>query len=293
MGVDHTNTIWSMICLAWAHITDGGISRAEELLEDALMISTRVKGAEDPETQFILYCLAWAISDSGDNNRSIDLFKKALSKQSQLSGSTHPLTLSIGQGFARALLLANLNEYTITMLEFVVSTQKYVLGPKHPETIESIALLAFLYQREYTTAEKANQLYQEAFSSTARPNEAEHPAVAFLCNFALTHERLGQIPQSLAIFQKVSLSERYSILGHGYHQSTGLRIGQLGTRLDQRLQPVRRETGNNLFGRVGTVKCSACREGKVRVLLMTSWHKITIVSIRRSQMGLHSLFVLR
>jgi len=287
LGTDHPNTVWSIICKAWACISAGEPDRAEALFRKALETAQEMNGRDNTHTLLIQYGMAWASTDAGKVGPGAKLFEEILDIQRQ---TVEPMRgrdmLATRSALSRNHLFWRPHQLTIPILESILKEQESALGSDHLETLETLSLLAcgYLLHRDAAASERAGGLLSRAFSSDKRLFGIEHPILLTLCGLSWTYARLEQVREATRIFGEVENAQR-RLLGAEYPttisslESLGIKLnrGQISW-IQKVTAPSFHRPGNNRYGATGALKCTACRARKIKVH-ENSLHLLTVVRI--------------
>jgi tetratricopeptide (TPR) repeat protein/predicted Ser/Thr protein kinase len=200
---------------------------AERQLKEALVLSSRALGDEDPKTLSIQFDLANLVEREGKYAQAEALDKKLLDIRRRVLGPEHLDTLQSMKELASVYMQLRKGAEAEALHQKTLDTMRRVLGPEHPDTLELMNNLAGDYEIEGKYAQ-AETLHQEVLGIRRRVLGPEHPATLMsMDNLAIVYYREGKNAQAVALDQDV-LETRRRVLGPE-HPDTLRSMGDLAT----------------------------------------------------------------
>jgi tetratricopeptide (TPR) repeat protein len=199
LGLEHPDTLSSMLSLASIYLVQGRLGEAEKLFVEITEIGKKVLGSEHPNTLRSMNGLASTYLAQGQLEKAEKSFMEVAEIGEKVLGSEHPDTLLSMHSLASThLAQGRLDEAEKSFME-VTRIEKEVLGPEHPNTLWSIHGLAstHLAQGRLEEAEKSFIQVTEVRKEVLGP---EHPntlsSMSSLASIYLAQGRPGEAEKS-------------------------------------------------------------------------------------------------
>jgi tetratricopeptide (TPR) repeat protein len=229
LGEEHPDTLVSRNDLALAHLRQGDMVSARELLEETLAIQRRLLRDEHPDTLNLMGNLAATYKDLGDLTGARSLQEKTLAIQRNVLGECHPDTLTSMCNLGTMLDAQGDLAGARSMLERTLEIQQRVLGNEHPNTLASLGNLALTLYRLGHLA-NARSLQEQSLAIHCDVFGAEHPnTLLSMNNLAGILEAQGHLEGVRSIYERI-LSIQRSSFGEE-HPSTWMSMSNLAETL--------------------------------------------------------------
>jgi tetratricopeptide (TPR) repeat protein len=187
---------WTFWCLGAAKI-------AEEQLETARRILTRLRGPDHPDTLLSMNRLATCYTDLGRHAEALKLHEETWAVRKAVLGSDHPETLITMNNVAFGYATAKRFDEAIRLGQAVLELRTKTLGPEHTHTLMSRMVLARSYGMAGRYAE-ALQLGEETLALQKTTLAPHHPlTLRSMFNLALTYAKLGRQDEALKLREAV------------------------------------------------------------------------------------------
>jgi tetratricopeptide (TPR) repeat protein len=165
--------------LARLREAQGRYSEAEQYYRQALTLSQRVFGPNDPRTATVMNNLAGALESEDKSAEAEDRYKEALKIREAALGRDHPEVAQSLNNLGYMLL----KEYqdckkAEPMLTDALAIKQSSLGLAHPSVAYTLDNLAYLQLLCYRNTGQAEGLYREALSIRENALGKNHPEVA-------------------------------------------------------------------------------------------------------------------
>jgi tetratricopeptide (TPR) repeat protein len=207
LGIQHPNTVWSMLCFAWGQFYMGPEEDTASAFQDVVNIKSSVLGPEHPETLSALGGLAWAYLRYDDRSesqkkRSCTLFQRTWETMQRVLGPQDPETLDCMGGWANALTALG-DAKRLEVCQELVEIQKHVLGSNNSDTLFSTSGLAWVYYLEGMLQE-ASDLYLDVVEKQTEVLGRDHIyTLHSMRGLAMVYSRLGKKGAALKILEEV------------------------------------------------------------------------------------------
>jgi len=185
---------------------------AERLLLQALTLSERLHGAEDPTTAGVLQDLGWLAHRRGQQAQAEERYQRALAIRERILGEHHPQTAQTL--YTLGLLYLNRRELVQAeqLLQRALAIQEQQLGPEHPHVAEALNALGML-ARARGEYEQAEVLYRRALAIRELRLGADAPETATsVSNLATLAFNRGNYAEAGPLYRR-ALEMRERILG--------------------------------------------------------------------------------
>lgn len=196
-----------------AYLSESAAYReAERLLLQALALSERLHGAEDPATASVLQDLGWLAHRRGQEAQAEERYQRALAVRERVLGSEDPQTAQTL--YTLGLLCLNRRKLVQAepLLQRALAIQEQQLGPEYPQVAETLNALGMLWRArgEYGQAEV---LYRRALVIREQQLGPDAPETATsVSNLATLAFNRGNYTEAGPLYQRV-LEMRERILG--------------------------------------------------------------------------------
>jgi CHAT domain-containing protein/tetratricopeptide (TPR) repeat protein len=221
LGDEHLDTAHSLNDLAAFHHAVGDLSRAEQLLIQAIAVQRKLLG-DQPVTATSLSNLGRVYDSLGDWRRAQPLHEEALAIRRNRLGEEHPDTVSSMHNLARTHSSLHDYEHAVPLYEAAIALSRKVLGGEHEETAKSLSGLASVYiaRAEYRRAEV---LYAEVLATHRKVHGNQHRETAVsLNNLAHLYDALGEWDRAEPLYVEAIAIQR-KVLGDEHpHTTTSL-----------------------------------------------------------------------
>jgi tetratricopeptide (TPR) repeat protein len=199
--------------------------QAQPLLEQALAIEEKMRGAEHPYTASSLNNLALLLKSQGDYEGARPLYERALAIREKVLGTEHPDTAISLNNLAVLLGSQGDHEGARPLHERALAIREKVLGAEHPDTAQSLNNLAELLrvQGDY---EGARPLYKRALAVWEKTLGAEHPSMATSLNNLAELLRVQGDNEEAQPLHERALAIREKVLG-AEHPDTAQSLNNL------------------------------------------------------------------
>jgi tetratricopeptide (TPR) repeat protein len=211
LGVEHPDTLRSMINLANTYLYQGRMTEAVELQEEVLEKQRWILGVEHRDTLTSMNNLALTCWNQGRTAEAAALQEEVLEKQKRILGAEHPDMLRSMNNLANMYSDQGRMADGVALQE-VLEKRKRILGAEHPDTLISMSNLANMYSDQGRTAEAA-ALEEEVLEQQKRILGAEHPnTLRSMNNLSNRYSDQGRTADAAALREEV-LEKRKQILG--------------------------------------------------------------------------------
>jgi tetratricopeptide (TPR) repeat protein len=209
---DEKVTLATRESLAQSFRSAGQIDRAVQLMENVLVASEHVHGANHPSTLLSRSNLASTYQEAGRLDEAIPLLEETLKTSDRELGTNYPGTLESRNHMALAYTAAARYIEAIPLFEETLATRERLLGANHPNTLVSRNNLAGTYQKA-GRLDEAIPLFEETLAASERVLGASHPnTLAPRNNLALAYLEAGRLDEAISLFEK-SLATCERVLG--------------------------------------------------------------------------------
>ena len=195
---------------------------AESLLEHALVIGTKVYGADCLEIVTILDRLASLYQRQGKYEEAESLFLRALAVHKQHSGPEHPDTAGSLNMLAVCCLRQDRDEEAESLFQQALAIYEQQLGPEHPYTASIIHNLAGLYE-EQGRDEEAKPLFLRALAIYEQHLGSEDLGAPFFKNVGFLYLRQDKYEEAEILFQRALASWEQLVGPEQFSTTVGLR----------------------------------------------------------------------
>ncbi|KAH8587674.1 hypothetical protein B0O99DRAFT_694230 [Bisporella sp. PMI_857] len=187
LGVEHPDTLNTMINLAATYWNQGRLQMAENLEVQVLEIRKRVLGVEHPHTLNSMANLAVTYSGQGRLQETEKLKLQVLEIRKRVLGEKHPDTVASMANLAVTYSGQGRFQEAEKLKLQVLEIRKRALGEKHPDTLNSMVNLAVTYSSQGRLQE-AESLEVQVLEIRTRVLGVEHPdTLTSMANLAATY----------------------------------------------------------------------------------------------------------
>jgi tetratricopeptide (TPR) repeat protein/CHAT domain-containing protein len=180
----------------------GKFNEAIPIVQEALELSEKAFGPDDPETASTLCVLAELYYSMGDYAKAEPLYQRALKIDEKALGPDHPSTARDLRNLAG--LYKSMGDYAKAepLYQRALKIDEKALGPEHPNTAQSLNSLAIIYESMGDYA-KAEPLYQRALKINEKALGPDHPdTAAALNNLAALYNAMGDYAKTEPLYQR-------------------------------------------------------------------------------------------
>jgi tetratricopeptide (TPR) repeat protein len=173
LGLDHPDTLGSMVNLGHSYAALGRPGDAVKLYEEAL----RIMKAKMPDHRFMFNCmhnLASSYADLGRDAEALKLREETLALRKARLGPDHLDTLRSMTSLATSYAALGRHAEALKLREETLALQKAKLGPDHPDTLRSMHNLANSYDALGRHAE-ALKLHEQTLELRKAKLGPDHP----------------------------------------------------------------------------------------------------------------------
>jgi tetratricopeptide (TPR) repeat protein len=198
--------------IGWYLKDRGQYSRAEPLLQQALVLVEWQLGKDQVDTATAVGTLAWLYHAQGKYVEAEPLFQRALAICEQRLGPYHPNTASSLNNLAELYRAQGKYAKAEPLFQRALAIREQRLGPHHPDTALSLNNLGALYYAQSKYA-KAEPLFQRALVIREQYLGSNHPDTAqSLNNLAELYYTQSKYAEAEPLFQR-ALAIREQRLG--------------------------------------------------------------------------------
>ena len=189
----------------------GQLDRAEQLLREALELTTRARGPDDFDTHAVRAELAICLSDQGKYEPAVAEFHQALAGLERTGGAENSESLVRTIDLALLLLKQNKVDEAERLARRVYDTRLRTLGPDNEHTITALETLAgAAIQRGDQRA--ATDLFGRIYETRKRTDGEAHALTRLAAhNYATMLLRGGHPEQAEPMFQQLVESQAKSL----------------------------------------------------------------------------------
>jgi hypothetical protein len=204
LGVEHPDTLTSMLNLANVYLQEGKYAQAEPLYNQSLEIRSSVLGAEHPSTLISMANLANVYGLQEKYAQAEALFRKTVEIAGRKPGKENRNTLIALSNFASMYQRQGKYALAETYAAQTLVGLRHILGAEHADTMESAADLALAFESQEKFAE-SESLAREAleFNRKKQPDNWQRFRVESLLGASLAGQK--------------KYSEAEPLLLEGYH----------------------------------------------------------------------------
>jgi CHAT domain-containing protein/tetratricopeptide (TPR) repeat protein len=226
---NHPDIALSLNNLAGLYDSQGKLSQAEPLYQQALAIWQRLFEGDHPNIATSLNNLAFLYKSQGKLSQAEPLYQQALAMLQRLFEGDHPdIALSLNNLAALYQSQGKLSQAEPLYQQALAMTQRLFEGD-HPDVAQSLNNLAGLYDSQGKLSQ-AEPLHQQALSMTQRLFEGDHPDIALsLNNLALLYKSQGKLSQAEPLYQQALAM--YQRLFEGDHPDVASSLKNLAVLL--------------------------------------------------------------
>ena len=212
LGLEHPDTMASIIDLASTYSNQGRWPEAGELQMQLMETCKRILGPEHPDTLGSINNLAGTYSKQGRWPEAEELQMQVMETTKRILGLEHPDTLTSINNLASTYLEQERWPEAEELQMQVMEIRKRILGLEHPDTLGSINNLAGTYSEQGRWPE-AEELQMQVMETSKRILGPEHPnTLASIENLASTYSRQGRWPEAkellLQVIEKKKINTR-------------------------------------------------------------------------------------
>jgi tetratricopeptide (TPR) repeat protein len=192
LGVEHPDTLISMVFLSSIFRRQARLKEAEELGVQVIEIGKRVLGVEHPSTLKGISNLASTYREQGRLKEAEELGVQVMEMTKTVFGAEHPSTLRCVDDLVSTYWRQNRLKEAEELGVQAVETNKRVLGTEHFNTLTSMAYLASTY-RDQGRLKEAEELGVQLVETTKRVLGEEHLlTLSSMSNLVSTYWRQGR-----------------------------------------------------------------------------------------------------
>ncbi|KAJ6113349.1 hypothetical protein N7523_006666 [Penicillium sp. IBT 18751x] len=189
--------------LARAHLFNGQIKQAVELLEHVVAVEGETLGEDDPSRLASQHELAEAYKSNGKIERAVNLLEYVVAVEGGTLGDENPNRLASQHGLAQVYRSNGQIKQAVELLDHVVTIKMKTLSEDQPDRLASQHELAGAYKSD-GQIERAMEILEHVVEVRGRTLDEEHPdrlasepglAVAFLSD--------EQILQAVELLERV------------------------------------------------------------------------------------------
>ncbi|KAK3940345.1 phosphorylase superfamily [Diplogelasinospora grovesii] len=190
----------------------GKYQQAEPICREALYLSERAFGQEDPKTLKTISSLAFILTGLGMYNDAEEMYRRTVKLQEKVLGQEHPDTLNSMKYLAGVVYsLRRYNEAQKICVQ-TLKLQAKVLGPEHPETLKSLINLS-IGLKELGRYQEAEEIHWRTLELQKKAWGQEHPStLASMNNLANIYEK-RKMRQHAAKLHRRTLTLQEKVLG--------------------------------------------------------------------------------
>ncbi|WP_242049113.1 tetratricopeptide repeat protein [Planktothrix sp. FACHB-1365] len=226
---DHPDLAGSLNNLAGLYKSQGKLSQAEPLHQQALAMWQRLFKGDHPNIAISLNNLAELYYSQGKLSQAEPLYQQALAMWQRLFKGDHPnIAISLNNLAELYYSQGKLSQAEPLHQQALAMFQQLFEGD-HPHIALSLNNLALLYQSQGKLSQ-AEPLYQQALAMFQQLFEGDHPHIALsLNNLALLYQSQGKLSQAEPLYQQaLAMTQR---LFEGEHPQIVLNLNNLALLL--------------------------------------------------------------
>jgi serine/threonine protein kinase len=232
LGPDDTDTLTSMIDLAWAYQHIGQVPKAVTLYEETLAKCKAKFGPDHLDTLHSMNNLAIAYRANGQIAQSVTLLEETFVKLKAKPDLKHPeLLFGVMDNLARAYEANGQLAKAMPLFEEALAKTKAKFGPDHPSTLICMSHLAFAYLSSGQVA-RAVPLFEESLEKRKAQLGPDHPnTLASMDSLALAYQASGQLAKAVPLFEE-ALAKQKAKLGPDHPDTLGSMYNLAGAYRD-------------------------------------------------------------
>lgn len=203
LGIDHADTIQSLLSLTSLWLREGRFVEVEEEMRGCLELLESTNQTETVSYVDALTNLAGSLAWQGRLEESKQRYRNAIACAKDVIGDEHRATLNARYMLAR--VEARLGNHTAATVQYddVLEVQQRVLGKEHPDTLRTMNDLA-LFFKETGNLDKAEVLLTQTIEIQQRVLGDDHIATIIATgNLGLVYDELQLYEKSEPIFLDV------------------------------------------------------------------------------------------
>jgi serine/threonine protein kinase/tetratricopeptide (TPR) repeat protein len=199
LGLDHADTISSMVNLALAYVDAGKLDLAMSLFEETVPLAKARLGPDHRLTLSSMNGLAGVYRLVGKHDLALPLFEETFQLRKASLGPDDPHTLNSMNGLAVAYEDADKFDLSLPLKEESLRLTKAKFGPDHPSTLVSMNNLAEGY-RVTGKLDLALKLFEETLKLMKAKLGPDHPSTLLsMNNVAFNYHRAGKLKLALPL----------------------------------------------------------------------------------------------
>ncbi|KAJ3051892.1 Kinesin light chain 3, partial [Rhizoclosmatium hyalinum] len=148
LGPDSTHALKTMVQLTHIYLASDRLAEAEELGVKALEAHRKVVGPENQNTLACMGSLASVYRAQGKLEEAEPLLVNSLNIAKKTKSNEDPFVFDVMHGLASVWYSQDKDVAAEEILVQCISARRKVLGVNHPETVQSMALLALVYDAQ-------------------------------------------------------------------------------------------------------------------------------------------------
>ena len=192
LGIEHEDTLWSMVMVGYAYNLRGRWDAAEELFVQVMETRKKKLGADHPSTLTSMANLASTYRNQGRWDAAEELEVQVMETFKKKLGADHPDTLTSMANLASTYRNQGRWEEAEKLEVQVMETRKTKLGADHPDTLSSMGNLASTYSNQGRW-EEAEKLQVQVMETSKKKLGADHPdTLTSMANLASTYRNQGR-----------------------------------------------------------------------------------------------------
>jgi tetratricopeptide (TPR) repeat protein len=225
LGAEHSNTLTTMLHLAYIFESQGRYSDAEALCGHVLGVREKTVGMEHPETLDVMHLLAYVYRSQGRYGDAETLYKRVLAVDEMNLGKEHSDTLATMHNIASVYESLGRCSDAETLYKRVLMVAEKILGEDHPDTLITMRHIADVYESQGRHS-AAKALYKQVLVVQGKILGEEHPDTLITKhNIAYVYDSQGRHSDAEAIYKQVLVGQE-KLLGKT-HPDTLLTIQNL------------------------------------------------------------------
>jgi serine/threonine protein kinase len=212
-GPEHSDTLFTLNCLAQAHLDAGQTGEAIALLEQVRDARLKTLASDHPDSLRARNNVATAYLEAGKTDEAIALLEPLRDAYMKHFGPDHDETLEHLDNLAHAYLAAGKTTDAVALFEQVRDAKVKNLGAEHPFTLVSLNNLAHTYLRAGKAAEGI-ALLEQVRDVKIKELGADHPSTLnTLFNLGQAYLLFGKTAEAIALLEQVrdSRSEKLGV----------------------------------------------------------------------------------